>query len=76
MSYRTFATTMMFILSTIAAIAAVVAAEGLKSPLEGYTAVPMTWHGVNTTDGSDVILSGTVEVCRLGATPNPRQSIR
>lgn len=49
----------------------VVAAKGLKPPLEGYTAVPMVFRGVNITDSTEVVLSGTIQACfRLDDHPN------
>ncbi|OTA99381.1 hypothetical protein M426DRAFT_27576 [Hypoxylon sp. CI-4A] len=46
--------------ASIALFAASVGAT-LTPPLEGYTVVPMTWRGVNETDGSQVSISGTIE---------------
>ncbi|KAK7744703.1 hypothetical protein SLS62_010122 [Diatrype stigma] len=43
-------------------INSVAAAKGLKSPLDGYTAVPMVFRGVNMTDSTEVVLSGTIQV--------------
>lgn len=53
---------MLFISLIVAALfGALTAARGLKSPLEGYTVVPMSWNAVNTTDGSEIVLYGTIQ---------------
>ncbi|KAI1246907.1 hypothetical protein MGN70_010792 [Eutypa lata] len=53
---------MLFISLIVAALfGALTAARGLKSPLEGYTVVPMSWNAVNTTDGSKIVLYGTIQ---------------
>ncbi|KAI1388134.1 uncharacterized protein F4822DRAFT_303362 [Hypoxylon trugodes] len=36
-------------------------ASPLLTPLKGYTIVPMTWLGINTTDGLEIAVSGTIQ---------------
>ncbi|CAJ2504629.1 Uu.00g120230.m01.CDS01 [Anthostomella pinea] len=45
-------------------MAAATLAGALRSPLDGYTAVPMRQTGINNTDGTTVVVSGTVQEIR------------
>lgn len=40
---------------------ALASAFDLKSPMEGYSIAPMSWKAINTTDGSDLVLHGTIQ---------------
>lgn len=53
---------MIYILFITTIIKVVAAAGNLESPIAGYTAVPMTFHAVNMTSMTKVLLRGTVQV--------------
>ncbi|KAI0377357.1 hypothetical protein F5Y04DRAFT_284995 [Hypomontagnella monticulosa] len=43
------------------AIVGVISASPLLSSVNSYAVVPLTWHGINQTDGSEVTIIGTIQ---------------
>lgn len=47
------------------ALVGVASASPLSPSLDNYTIVPLTWRGFNRTDGSEIYISGTIQVSSL-----------